>query len=471
MSLHSTLGFADIHTAKLKSGLAASRSSTPDGVGDIFYATDTQVLSVTNTAGSAWVTFSGAGAVSLDDLTDVTITTPTDGQALVYQSGVWINGTTAVALNDLVDVTITTPAAGDALYYDTGSSTWKNKSGDFDDLANVLITTAALGNIVVFQGGEWKNLPTGSNGLFLKANSGATYGIEWAAGGGGSSTLAGLSDVDIGGQAKGDLFASEGSTDWGNLPVGTNGQVLYADNSQVLGLKWDNAPAAGGTNALENAWTVIPSKPAVLTNVNNTPTTIFAPTSGNTTRINSVIFYANDSTDAQTVNLYYWDGAVSNLLASQYIQKAGTWVFKPEHPILLPDNYELRASSTDNSATTALVSGGFMTTPITGFVPTHFLDGQTNGSQIDLFTVDTGITGYLGHVIAYCYGTTSVTTGATFSVLINDGSDDYVVGEWCFRQGEYLVLDLGITLDEGWTASITGTLDKTNFWADGALTS
>jgi len=44
-----------------------------------------------NTAGGS----SGGGAIaqSLDDLSDVTITTPTNGQALIYQGGVWVNGT------------------------------------------------------------------------------------------------------------------------------------------------------------------------------------------------------------------------------------------------------------------------------------------------------------------------------------------------------------------------------------------
>jgi len=42
---------------------------------------------------------SGAGAVAqnLDDLSDVTTTTPSNGQALIYNSGTWINGTPSLA--------------------------------------------------------------------------------------------------------------------------------------------------------------------------------------------------------------------------------------------------------------------------------------------------------------------------------------------------------------------------------------
>ena len=45
--------------------------------------------------------------------------------------------------------------------------------------------------------------------------------------------------------AKGDLIAGTGSATFDNLPVGTNGQTLVADSTASTGLKWA-APAGGG---------------------------------------------------------------------------------------------------------------------------------------------------------------------------------------------------------------------------------
>lgn len=55
---------------------------------------------------------------------------------------------------------------------------------------------------------------------------------------------------------KGDLYGF--STVNARLPVGTNGQVLTADSSQALGVKWDSAPAGGLTPvAVSSSGTIV----------------------------------------------------------------------------------------------------------------------------------------------------------------------------------------------------------------------
>lgn len=62
----------------------------------------------------------------LDDLNDVTITTPTNTETLVYSGGEWINSglTLSTDLDSLTDVTITAPNDGESLIYSGG--TWVN---------------------------------------------------------------------------------------------------------------------------------------------------------------------------------------------------------------------------------------------------------------------------------------------------------------------------------------------------------
>ena len=65
----------------------------------------------------------------LDDLSDVTTSAPTSGEALVWDGSKWTNGTvsTVGSIDDLNDVDTTGKAEGDSLRYDSGSSEWVAK--------------------------------------------------------------------------------------------------------------------------------------------------------------------------------------------------------------------------------------------------------------------------------------------------------------------------------------------------------
>lgn len=90
-------------------------------------------------------TASAAGASTLDELTDVTITTPADNEVLAYDSGsaAWINQ--VPALDDLSDVAITSPSAGHILRRD--GTNWKNGFNNRPNLGARVNVTIATGVI------------------------------------------------------------------------------------------------------------------------------------------------------------------------------------------------------------------------------------------------------------------------------------------------------------------------------------
>lgn len=83
-------------------------------------------------SGGSWVslTTGGTGAVSLDSLSNTTITAPVSGEVLTYNGTIWVNvpggsgGTGPVALNDLSDVNVPSPP-------DQGFLKWCNTFGEW----------------------------------------------------------------------------------------------------------------------------------------------------------------------------------------------------------------------------------------------------------------------------------------------------------------------------------------------------
>jgi len=88
----------------------------------------TMAVSGTNKKMTRTELITGLGIpTALDNLSDVTITTPSNGQVLKFNGSAWINDTDATgggggALDDLTDVTITAAATGDLLRYN--GSAW-----------------------------------------------------------------------------------------------------------------------------------------------------------------------------------------------------------------------------------------------------------------------------------------------------------------------------------------------------------
>jgi plastocyanin len=114
--------------------------------GQLWFDTDNGILYVYYNDGTSdqWVQpatiqygggIGGAGgSVALDNLTDVTVSSPTSGQVLKYNGTAWVNGTDnagaggSSSLIDLTDVSVSNPSTGQVLKYN--GTAWVNGADD-----------------------------------------------------------------------------------------------------------------------------------------------------------------------------------------------------------------------------------------------------------------------------------------------------------------------------------------------------
>ena len=95
---------------------------------------------------------------NLDNLNDVTITSATDGQALVFDSatGNWINETPASTVDSLTDTTISSPATGESLVYN--GTAWINEpttiNTDGDPGTKIYVGSVDPNTIYTLQAGD-----------------------------------------------------------------------------------------------------------------------------------------------------------------------------------------------------------------------------------------------------------------------------------------------------------------------------
>ena len=204
-------------------GYTPYNSTNPDGyitsaavstLTDVTLTTlsDGQILAYDSTS-QKWKNTSSApgGATTLNGLTDVTITNPAQGESLTYDAtnNEWVNTAVspggATTLNGLTDVTIVTPAQGEALTYNATSHEWTNTaipSGvtTLNGLTDVTITSATQGQVLSYDA-------TNSKWINTAAPSGAT-------------TLGALTDVTITSATQGQaLTYNSTSHEWENNNV------------------------------------------------------------------------------------------------------------------------------------------------------------------------------------------------------------------------------------------------------------
>lgn len=139
-----------------------------------------------------------AGSSQLADLTDVSLTTPTNTQVLKFNGSVWVNG--SVAYSEVSGTPTLAAVASSGSYTDLSNK--PTIPTDLNSLSDVVITTPAEDDIIRYDGANWVNVPF--------------------AGGGGANELNDLTDVIITSATSNDYLKYDGS-DW------VNSVIDYAD--------------------------------------------------------------------------------------------------------------------------------------------------------------------------------------------------------------------------------------------------
>jgi len=170
---------------------------------------------------------------------DVTITSPSNGEALIYNStsGDWENGTVSAsvaALNDVGDVTITTPANTQVIKYNSTSGDWENGAVAYADVSG----TPTLGTAAALDVGTSANNVVQLNG---SAQLPAVDGSQLT---GISATVAALNDIgDVSAASPSDddlLAYNSTSGDWETRAQATNTTVSSTRTATAIDNKGIN---------------------------------------------------------------------------------------------------------------------------------------------------------------------------------------------------------------------------------------
>ena len=217
------------------------------------------------TSGAVYDAIANQPMPDLADLPDVTITTPSNGQVLTYDSSnqEWINANSSggsSTLSGLSDVSISTPSNGDVLTYDSTNDEWVNGQSSnvssLDDLTNVTITTPIDGQILKYDGTnqEWVNASGGGGSSDPHITLTQTeYDALVQAGTVDPTAFYFISDGAVGGlwtDIVGTLTAGTTSITFSNAVITTNSTVDYYVDDSFYGVNPTAVTIATGSVTL-----------------------------------------------------------------------------------------------------------------------------------------------------------------------------------------------------------------------------
>ena len=163
ITIDSTKNTVVVHDGSTQGGFPlAKESSVPttiNSLSNVYTAmspTDGQVLTFDTTNG--WQAESIPTINTLNDISNVTITSASSGEFLKWNGSAWVNASipTINTLNDISNVTITSATSGEFLKWN--GSAWVNDTiAALDDIDNVTLTSVASGEFLKWNGSAWVN--------------------------------------------------------------------------------------------------------------------------------------------------------------------------------------------------------------------------------------------------------------------------------------------------------------------------
>ena len=126
---------------KLRQGLSTDRLSITPSSGELIYTTDTKEIYVGDGTTAGGNSISSAIPTNLNALSDVVITTASNGQVLKYNGTNWINAAESggvTDLNALTDVVLTSPSNGQVLKYN--GTNWINDTAPGGGMTSFNVT-------------------------------------------------------------------------------------------------------------------------------------------------------------------------------------------------------------------------------------------------------------------------------------------------------------------------------------------
>ena len=285
------------------------------------------------------------GAASLNELSDVTITTPAINQVLKYNGSTFVNS--AIAYGDISGKPTLSTVATSGSYTDlTNRPTLSTvaTSGSYNDLTNrpsLVTTLGGLTDVTV----------TGvTSGQVLQYN-----GSGWVAGNvsaGGATSLSGLSDVSLVSVSSGQYLRYDGSKF-----INTN--IAYSD---VTGKPTLSTVATSGS------YTDLSNKPTIPTSLNNLSDVAYiGAQAGHVLRYSGTVFNStklsyNDLNDTPTLSTVATSGSYTDLTN------------KPSIPTSISDLSDV--------STSGIVSGQVLQWNGSSFVPATVSGGGGGASSL-----------------------------------------------------------------------------------------
>ena len=384
---------------KVKNGIKFSDNSVQSAAAQPVLVSGTSIKTINNESilGSGNISISGT-AGPLNDLTDVTITSPSNGQVLKYNGTAWVNDTdnsgSSGPLNDLTDVTITSPSNGQVLKYN--GTAWVNDT----DSGGISLTSLS----VTDAGGDGSLSYNNTTGVFTYTGPSASEVRAHFTAGTGISITNGTIDSTITQYTNTDARGAISVTD-----AGGDGSLSY---NSTTGVFTYTGPGASEVRAHFTAGTGITitdgaiAVTGVVTSVTGTSPVV---STGTTT---PAISLASGYGDTQNP----YASKTANYFLAAPNGTAGTPSFRAIVAADIPTlNQNTTGTASNVTGTVAIANGGTGQTTAQAAI-NALLPSQTSNSGKYLTTDGTNVS----------WAATTTTSAITTNSVYFDGNGDYL---------------------------------------------